>query len=732
VKNFFSCTLAILLVITVIAGLACNESSQAETDSPYRWRNVEIGGTGFVTGIIYHPKAPNVAYVRTDIGGAYRWNPATQRWVPLEDWVGPDDWSLLGVESLALDPRDARRVYLAAGMYTNHWVGNGAILRSVDQGRTWEKVPVPFKFGGNEDGRYIGERLAVDPNLGSRLLLGTRHNGLWKSEDFGGSWHQVSAFPVTGSEEGAGIGFVIFDGSSGIPGHPSRTIYIGVATTRTNLYRSTNGGATWEALPGQPRGLMPHRGVLTPDGALYLSYGDKPGPNGVAAGAVWKLDTASGKWTDITPVEPGAGGEDKFGYAGLAVDARDSRTVVVSTIDRWARGDDIYRTTDGGRTWKDLATDATHDASATPYVTWGRSTLGFGHWIGDIEINPFNSEQALYTTGEGLWGTDNLRDADRGLSTRWKVWAQGIEETAVTTLLSPPSGPPLISGVLDVGGFRHDDLSVSPQSGIWTNPTMTSVTGLDFAQANPDFVVRVGSSSQARGAFSTDGAKSWQPFASEPNKGAGANDSSRSIAVAADGGAFVWSAPDGWAYVSRDRGGAWHRCKGLGANLAVISDRVNPKDFYAMDPDQHRLLVSNDGAESFQENNRNLPAQAAQLRAAPSRQGYLWLTAADNGLWRSQDGGAHFCKIGKVQTAETIGFGKAAPDHENYAIYLVGTAEGVHGVYRSDDDGTEWTRINDDQHRYGWIGRVITGDPKLYGRVYLGTNGRGIIYGDPR
>jgi len=103
--------------------------------------------------------------------------------------------------------------------------------------RTWEKIPVPFKFGGNEDGRYIGERLAVDPNLGSRLLLGTRHNGLWKSEDFGGTWQQVSAFPVTGSAHGAGIGFVIFEGSSGIAGRPSPTIYIGVATTQTNLYR---------------------------------------------------------------------------------------------------------------------------------------------------------------------------------------------------------------------------------------------------------------------------------------------------------------------------------------------------------------------------------------------------------------------------------------------------------------------------------------------------------------
>jgi hypothetical protein len=38
-------------------------------------------------------------------------------------------------------------------------------------------------------------------------------------------------------------------------------------------------------------------------------------------------------------------------------------------------------------------------------------------------------------------------------------------------------------------------------------------------------------------------------------------------------------------------------------------------------------------------------------------------------------------------------------------------------------------RINDDQHQYGSIGSV-TGDPRIYGRVYFATGGRGVIYGD--
>jgi photosystem II stability/assembly factor-like uncharacterized protein len=51
-------------------------------------------------------------------------------------------------------------------------------------------------------------------------------------------------------------------------------------------------------------------------------------------------------------------------------------------------------------------------------------------------------------------------------------------------------------------------------------------------------------------------------------------------------------------------------------------------------------------------------------------------------------------------------------------------------VYRSDDGGESWRRIDDAQHQYGYL-NVIVGDPRNYGRVFLGTSGRGIVYGEP-
>ena len=167
----------------------------------YNWRNVEIVGGGYVPGIVFNTSEPDLVYARTDIGGAYRWNPSTGRWVPLLDWIGFDDWNLTGVDSLATDPVDPNRLYVLAGTYTNAWTSpNGAVLRSTDRGATFARTNLPFKSGGNMPGRNMGERLAIDPNRNATLYLGARSgNGLWRSTDFAASWARVTSFPATGT-----------------------------------------------------------------------------------------------------------------------------------------------------------------------------------------------------------------------------------------------------------------------------------------------------------------------------------------------------------------------------------------------------------------------------------------------------------------------------------------------------------------------------------------------------
>lgn len=328
-----------------------------------------------------------------------------------------------------------------------------------------------------------------------------------------------------------------------------------------------------------------------------------------------------------------------------------------------------------------------------------------------------------------MWGTDNLTSADSNQTTNWSVRALGIEEAAVLDLISPPTGAHLLSGLGDVNGFRHDDLSVSPRQGMFTNPMFGNTESLDFAQSNPSIIVRIGNGQPGkRGAYSLDGGMTWSPFASNPSLG---RRSIGKIAVSADGGTIVWSPATGTPFYSRDFGTTWNSCMGIFKNLFVISDRVNSSKFYAFDGNTGDIYMSTDTGINFSVISTNLPIGQGQLQAVPNREGDLWLAGNANGIYRSINSGQSFMKLSSVQEASAIGFGKPKPGKSFSAVYMVGKVNNIKGVFRSDDEGKTWVRINDDHHQYGWIGRTVIGDPRIYGRVYLGTNGRGILYADP-
>ena len=58
--------------------------------------------------------------------------------------------------------------------------------------------------------------------------------------------------------------------------------------------------------------------------------------------------------------------------------------------------------------------------------------------------------------------------------------------------------------------------------------------------------------------------------------------------------------------------------------------------------------------------------------------------------------------------------------------------DGLPGIWRSTDEGANWVRIDDDAHQYGGPGdgRFVVGDMNAFGRVYMMTAGRGIVYGE--
>jgi hypothetical protein len=344
-----------------------------------------------------------------------------------------------------------------------------------------------------------------------------------------------------------------------------------------------------------------------------------------------------------------------------------------------------------------------------------------------LAIDPFNSDRMFYGTGATLFGTTNLTNWDAGGTITIKPMVSGLEETAVNALVSPPSGAQLLSALGDLGGFTHNDVTAVPSS-IVTTPTLTTGDSVDFAELNPSVVVRTGEIDKSsnpnvnRIGFSTDGGKNWFQ-GQEPAGVTGGG----TVAIAADASTTVWAPAGTSVSFSTSDGGSWTASTGIPNGAVVAADRVNPKKFYGVAGGT--FYVSTNGGVSFTAAATGLPSSGSVfVKAVAGHEGDVWL--AGSGLWHSTNSGSNFTKLSNVTTANNIGFGKAAPGQTYPALYTIAQISGVQGIFRSDDGGANWARINDDQHQYGNIGQAITGDPRIYGRVYVGTNGRGIVYGD--
>jgi hypothetical protein len=420
---------------------------------------------------------------------------------------------------------------------------------------------------------------------------------------------------------------------------------------------------------------------------------------------------------------------------------------MVSTQISWWPDIIIFRSTDAGATWSrawdwgaypQRSFRYTIEISAAPWLTFNATPplpevapkLG---WMTEaLEIDPFNSDRFLYGTGATIFGADNLTAWDTGGTVAISVRAQGLEETSVQCLISPPVGPHLLSAVGDVGGFVHTDFNAATK--MYDNPTNSTDVALDYAALAPTTIVRVGSGGSSQFAISTDSGVTWTPAGTQPDGLTGPGVADSAVAIGADGKRVVWAPAGAQVSYSTDNGATWTASAGLPPGIAVRADRVNPVKFYATGGGV--FYVSTDGGATFAATPATgLPTEGnVRFKPVPGIEGDIWLAggAATGayGMWHSTDSGGSFARLSIVDEGDVVGFGRPAPGKTYPAIYTSSKIGGVRGIFRSDDGGNRWVRINDDRHQYAWTGNTITGDPRIYGRVYLGTNGRGVIYGE--
>jgi xyloglucan-specific exo-beta-1,4-glucanase len=756
-----------------IIGIVAILSVSLFAQEPYSWGNVRMDGGGFVSAVIAHPNQEGLFYARTDVGGVYRFDSQAQKWIPLMDFVSQEDVGLYGTESFAIDPKNPGRLYVMGG--TSYFSqGKTAILRSEDYGATFEVVDVSslWKAHGNGMGRQTGEKLAVDPKKSEIVLCGTRRDGLFKSTDAGKTWQKISSI---GEASGAdllnqnGISFVFFDSTSAATtSGATSVIYMGVSATTSNLYKSTDGGSTWNPVSGGPASMMPHR-VTMLNGNLYITFSNNTGPHNITQGAFYKYNTASGVWTNLTPKEGdsylGSGGQSyAHGFGGVSIDPADENHILISTLNyyggqsRYATGeqgwgDRIYVTKDGGQTWKTTFTYAETANAATANVGVKDNNWIAGHaihWAGCITFNPFNTNEAWVTSGNGVFRSQNV-NAEKPI---WNFESRGIEETVPLDIVSVPGGP-LVTAIGDYDGSSFTDIFKSTPV---HSPSIGTTHSLGYAPLNGSFlrVGRVTDYSTGTGIdynkmyFSEDNAKTWTETP-EPKGAHGF------VALSADAASWLHRLDNSdMVYYSLDKGTTWSAVTGLDAQAQyakIVPDPVNPNVFYVLDQ-QGKLKKSTDQGKTFavvgsvQNDAQGLyQASNGYIRTVPNREGHIWAPLdqeqswaangkfSTNGLALSEDGGATWQRFPSVYAALAVGIGKAAPEASYETIFIwgvAGSSTNPLGIYRSTDKGASWVRINDDMHQYGGPGNgaFVQGDMNVFGRVYMSTVGRGLVYGE--
>jgi xyloglucan-specific exo-beta-1,4-glucanase len=207
-----------------------------------------------------------------------------------------------------------------------------------------------------------------------------------------------------------------------------------------------------------------------------------------------------------------------------------------------------------------------------------------------------------------------------------------------------------------------------------------------------------------------------------------------SVAISADGKIFFYSPESsGKTYRSIDKGTTWTEVSGLNINWArVTTDYINPKLSYVYNATNGNFLTSTDGGVSFSQKTSPGSGGSKIIRAVPGKEGEVWVPMNNGGLSRTTNSGSIFNKITNVTYCGAVGFGKPAPGKTFPTVYIWGTVSGALGVHRSTDEGATWKRVNDGLHEYGGPanGQFVIGDMNVYGRVYMSTAGRGIVYGE--
>jgi photosystem II stability/assembly factor-like uncharacterized protein len=347
-------TAAVTISIFALSGCARAQSDEddpmsSETFAAMEMRNI---GPAFMSGRIadidIHPTRPSTWYVSVGSGGVWRTDNAGTTWTPLFD-----EQSVYSIGSLALDPSNPEIVWVGTGENVGgRHVGWGdGIYRSGDGGATWVNMGLPTS-------EHISQ-IIIHPDDSNTVWVASQgplwssggERGVFKTTDGGATWSNTLEI-----DEWTGATDLMID-----PRDPDRlyaatwqrhrTIasYIG-GGPGTGIYRSEDGGETWNRLEGGlPTGNLGKTGLTispqNPD-VIYAAIEQER-----REGGVWRSDDRGNSWEQMSDAV--GGGTGPHYYQELFASPHHFDHIVMAS-------NTSQVSQDGGRTWQAMNNEYKH------------------------------------------------------------------------------------------------------------------------------------------------------------------------------------------------------------------------------------------------------------------------------------------------------------------------------------------------------------------------------------
>ncbi len=338
-KRSFWIPLASFSILFLTVSLAAQQYDPSMYQE-LRWRMIGPFRGGRTVAISGIPGQQNVFYMAPNNGGVWKSTDFGRTWNPIFD-----DQPSQSIGALAVAPSNPNTIYVGSGEGLRRpdlSVGDG-MYKSTDAGKTWQHL-------GLREAQQIAS-IIVDPKDPNRLFVAAQghpygpnsERGIFRSLDGGQTFQKIFY-----KDENVGGMDLVFDprdsqvifASMWSSRRPPWTTGGGYSGPGSGLYKSTDGGNTWQqltkGLPGAAEGIGRIGPTVSPSDPerMYAWV------NATKGSGIYRSDDAGESWQQVNNEERIYGRGDDFGC--VRVDPKNKDVIYVANTS-------TYRSTDAGK-----------------------------------------------------------------------------------------------------------------------------------------------------------------------------------------------------------------------------------------------------------------------------------------------------------------------------------------------------------------------------------------------